>query len=181
VTDMDSRRDGGGDTDTRTGRLFDLVDALDSDAWYTPEWVFSGMGVAFDLDVAAPDGGLSWIPASAHYTVADDGLVMPWHGTVWCNPPYSAPTLWCRKWANHGPGGALLIRADLSTSGPFAAISAATSIYIPSKRLQFVSGAGARSGSVNFSTVILGRGREVDAGLARLSRTFGGTTRSLTH
>ena len=35
-------------------RLFGVDDALDSDAWYTPPWVFEGLGVTFDLDVASP-------------------------------------------------------------------------------------------------------------------------------
>ncbi len=160
-------------------RLFGVADALDSDAWYTPSWVFEGMGFMFDLDVASPDGGLPWLPARRFYTVADDGLSMPWDGWVWCNPPYSAPTAWCRKWAAHDPGGCLLIRADVSTSGPFAAISAATSVYVPPKRLQFVSGTGGPTGGVNFSTLILGRGDEIDAALTRLADTFGGTARVL--
>lgn len=159
-------------------RLFGVPDVVDSDHWYTPKWVFDGLGLTFDLDVSAPDGGLPWIPAKAHYTVADDGLTSPWHGLVWCNPPYSAPTAWCRKWAQH-PDGLILLRADLSTGGPFAAFSAATSIYVPPKRLQFVSGSGAPSGAVNFTAVLLGRGSLADAGIERLANTHGGTARML--
>ncbi len=29
-------------------RLFGIEDALDSDAWYTPPWIFEGLGVVFD-------------------------------------------------------------------------------------------------------------------------------------
>lgn len=159
-------------------RLFGVEDALDSDAWYTPAWVFEGMGLTFDLDVASPAGGLPWLPAERYYTVADDGLNQPWEGLVWCNPPYSAPTAWCRRWAVH-PLGLLLIRADLSTSGPAMAFAAASSIYVPRKRLQFVSGVGGPTGAVNFSTVILGRGDEADNGLERLAATFGGHARML--
>lgn len=157
-------------------RLFGIEDALDSDAWYTPPWIFEGLGVTFDLDVAAPSEVLDWVPARHRYTVADDGLALPWSGLVWCNPPYSAPTAWCRKWATH-PDGFLLIRADLSTSGPFAATSAATSLYVPAKRIQFVNGQGGGSGAVNFSSVLLGRGATADAAIERLSSTHGGTAR----
>lgn len=160
-------------------RLFDIDDALNSDAWYTPAWLFDGLGLTFDLDVAAPAEPLPWIPARERYTVADDGLAQPWHGTVWCNPPYSAPTAWCRRWANH-PAGCLLIRADLSTSGPAAAVDAATSIYVPPKRLQYVNGAGTRqTGLITFSTVLLGRGDHVDAAIGRLANRYGGTGRRL--
>lgn len=160
-------------------RLFGIDDILDSDAWYTPAWVFDGLGIEFDLDVAAPAGGVAWIPARRHFSVAEDGLNMPWDGVVWCNPPYSAPTHWCRRWAHHDPGGCLLIRADLSTSGPFTAWTAASSAWVAAKRLQFVSGAGSPTGSVNFSTILLGRGHVADAGLFRLAATYGGTARRL--
>jgi len=160
-------------------RLFAIENVLDSDDWYTPAWIFDGMGVDFDLDVAAPDGGAANVPADRFYTVADDGLLQPWTGNVWCNPPYSAPTAWCRKWATHEPGGCLLVRADLSTGGPFTAWSAAQAVYVPAKRLQFVSGVGKPSGSVNFSTVLLARGDVCVAVLERLAATYGGTARRL--
>ena len=161
-------------------RLFPVVDVLDSDAWYTPAWVFDGLGLTFALDVAAPvdPEACAWIPARRRYTVADDGLLQPWFGVVWCNPPYSDPAPWCRRWAEH-PAGCLLIRADLSTSGPFAALAAASSLYVPERRLQFVNGQGGESGAVNFSAVLLGRGEAVDAALGRLARMYGGTARRL--
>lgn len=160
-------------------RLFGIEDALHSDAWYTPEWIFEGLGIVFDLDVAAPAEALPWIPARQRYTVADDGLALPWDGLVWCNPPYSDPAPWCRKWADHTPGGCLLIRADLSTSGPARAFEAATSIYVAPKRIQFVNGHGAGTGAVNFSSVLLGRGDVADAGLLHLADRFGGSARTL--
>lgn len=160
-------------------RLFDVANVIDSDDWYTPAWIFDGLGVTFDIDVAAPDGGAANVPALDHFTVADDGLLQPWFGVVWCNPPYSDPKPWCTKWAAHEPGGCILIRADLSTSGPFAAYSAADAIYVPAKRLQFVSGSGHASGAVNFSTVMLGRGEVATTGMLRLAATYGGTTRVL--
>ena len=163
---------------TGGARLFGIDDALDSDAWYTPPWIFDGLGVTFDLDVASPSDPLPWLPARERYTVADDGLNLPWFGLVWCNPPYSAPTAWCRKWAEH-PDGFLLIRADLSCGGPFSAVSAASSLYVAPKRIQFVNGHGTGSGSVNFSTVLLGRGLVADAAMGRLAERAGGATRTL--
>lgn len=161
-------------------RLFGLDDVTTSDDWYTPEWIFTGLGLTFDLDVAAPVDGPLFVPCRRWYSESDDGLTEPWEGLVWCNPPYSAPTAWCRKWAQHEPGGCLLIRADLSTSGPFTAWSAATSCYVPAKRLQFVNGQGGRTGAVNFSTVLLGKGADADAGIARLAAQCGGAARRLT-
>ena len=159
-------------------RLFAVANHVDSDDWYTPEWIFDGLGLTFDLDVAAPDAGVSWIPARQSFSIAADGLAQPWHGLVWCNPPYSAPLKWCYRWADHD-AGLILLRTDLSTRGPFAAFTAATSIYVPSKRLQFVSAFGHPSGAANFSSVLLGRGRRADQGIRRLADKYGGAGRTL--
>jgi hypothetical protein len=75
---------------------------------YTPEWVFQGLDLTFDLDVCAPKGGIDWIPALKHYSLEDDSLVQDWEGLVWMNPPYSKPTPWVRKFIDHGNGIALL-------------------------------------------------------------------------
>lgn len=75
-----------------------------SDDYYTPSWVFETLGVEFDLDVAAPPGGVPWIPAKRFYTKADDGLAQPWEGRVWCNPPYSAIAGWVDRMALHHNG-----------------------------------------------------------------------------
>lgn len=159
-------------------RLFAIDNVVDSDDWYTPAWIFDGLGLTFDLDVAAPDGGPPNVPAQSFYTVADDGLLSPWFGTVWCNPPYSDPGAWCRKWAEH-EAGCILIRSDLSTSGPFVAFSAAHAAYVPPKRLQFTSGAGKATGAVNFSTIMLGRGEHVVQAMLNLAAKYGGATRVL--
>lgn len=45
---------------------------------------------AIDLDPCSdkPTGDGPNVPAAAHYTEADDGLSLPWHGRVYMNPPY---------------------------------------------------------------------------------------------
>ena len=79
-----------------------------NDEQYTPSWVFERLGLTFDLDVCAPKGGISHIPALRHYSIEDDALVQPWGGRVWMNPPYSKPTPWADKFIEHGNGIALV-------------------------------------------------------------------------
>lgn len=79
-----------------------------TDDYYTPPWVFEALGLTFDLDVAAPPGGVPWIPARRFYTQADDGLAQEWHGLVWCNPPYSKADPWVHRMLEHGQGVLLL-------------------------------------------------------------------------
>lgn len=78
------------------------------DEWYTPQSVFERLGLTFDLDVCAPIGGARNVPAVKSYSIEDDGLVQPWFGIVWMNPPYSNPTPWIERWLEHGNGLALV-------------------------------------------------------------------------
>jgi hypothetical protein len=90
-----------------TEALFSLPSdayAVTSDDCYTPKLVFDAMGLTFDIDVAAPYGGPWHVPAKSYYTAEDDGLAQPWHGIVWCNPPYSKMTDWVHAWAGHDRG-----------------------------------------------------------------------------
>jgi hypothetical protein len=61
--------------------------------WETPkellEPLYSVFG-AFDLDPCSPtsNGRTASVKARAYYTAADDGLSLPWFGTVYMNAPY---------------------------------------------------------------------------------------------
>lgn len=71
---------------------------LDTDIWGTPQWVVSlvreGMG-RIDLDPATTPSNP--VGAPKFYTEKDDGLLLPWFGSVYCNPPYSKPEPWIRR------------------------------------------------------------------------------------
>jgi len=77
--------------------------------WWTPPEVFYKLDIEFDIDVAAPIGGVDWIPAKNYFTEQDDGLTQDWQGTVWMNPPYGISTgSWLDKFVKHGDGIALV-------------------------------------------------------------------------
>lgn len=99
--------------------LFELsADAVSdtSDDWYTPRWLFDAAGLVFDVDVAAPvDSSRRTCPAARYLTPLEDGLAVPWSGTVWCNPPFSRPGPWVDRWAAH-PSGLILLSATKSAS-----------------------------------------------------------------
>lgn len=64
--------------------------------WYTPDVYLDAAREVlggFDLDPASSDTAQEKIKAAAYYTKDDDGLVQPWHGSVWLNPPYSQPLI----------------------------------------------------------------------------------------
>lgn len=80
---------------------------MKNDEWLTPPGIVAALG-AFDLDPCAPEVR-PWGTAHQHFTVADNGLLQPWLGRVWCNPPFGREAVkWLRKMAAHGDGVALI-------------------------------------------------------------------------
>jgi len=78
-----------------------------SDEWLTPPEIINALG-AFDLDPCSPVSR-PWPTAAEHFTILDDGLKKPWHGRVWCNPPYGAEAAkWLARCADHGRATALI-------------------------------------------------------------------------
>ena len=77
------------------------------DEWLTPREILLALG-PFDLDPCAPIVR-PWDTAAKHFTIEDDGLSQPWHGRVWCNPPYTNFTCdWFERLRAHGNGIALI-------------------------------------------------------------------------
>jgi phage N-6-adenine-methyltransferase len=61
--------------------------------WQTPKDLLERLYLVFgpfDLDPCSPTHDRSKAPVKAriHFTQQDDGLSLPWHGTVFLNPPY---------------------------------------------------------------------------------------------
>ena len=80
---------------------------MKNDEWLTPPEILAALG-PFDLDPCAPVVR-PWETAAMHYTAADDGLALPWHGRVWCNPPFGREAVkWLAKLRDHGNGIALI-------------------------------------------------------------------------
>lgn len=82
-----------------------------SDEWYTPKFIFDGIGLTFDLDPCSAGAGVGFVPAHHIYTKAEDGLAQPWSGIVFMNPPFggrNGQVPWLRKFVEHGNGIALV-------------------------------------------------------------------------
>jgi len=67
--------------------------------WRTPPALAAELarryaGGSFDLDVAAEEGASV---ARSFYDREADGLMQPWPGRVYCNPPYGAIPAWASK------------------------------------------------------------------------------------
>lgn len=84
-----------------------------TDTWLTPPNVLKAVG-PFDLDPCAAGAEYGWRPwetAAESYTWG--GLERPWHGFVWCNPPYSDPEPWMANLGDFGNGiGCVFARVE---------------------------------------------------------------------
>ena len=108
--------------------------------WYTPKYIFDAIGLVFDLDPCSPGQSIvPWVPARECYTAEQDGMMLPWHGNVWMNPPYGKNTpAWLERLALHGTGIALLFsRTDAAWFHKF--VSIADAICFVKGRIRFVS------------------------------------------
>lgn len=81
---------------------------LSSNDYYTPKWIFDALQLTFDIDVASPPNGPPFTPCRKYFTQLDDGLIQPWTGSVFLNPPFSNVTPFVDKWLKHNNGIALL-------------------------------------------------------------------------
>lgn len=74
----------------------------------TPRRILAPLG-RFDLDPCGNDPR-PWDCAARTYTEADNGLVLPWCGRVWLNPPFHRYQIfaWLERMARHGNGIALV-------------------------------------------------------------------------
>ena len=122
--------------------------------WYTPRHIFDAIGVQFDLDPCSPGKDIvPWVPANECYSWAlgQDGMMLPWSGNVWMNPPYGKNTAaWFERLALHGTGIALLFaRTDAAWFHRF--IVMADAICFVKGRIRFISEDNARSYAENES------------------------------
>jgi hypothetical protein len=70
----------------------------------TPRYIFEGLQTTFDLD---PCSGKEHCPAKEFchksYVLPQDGLLLPWSGRVWLNPPFARNVVgaWVAKAKQH--------------------------------------------------------------------------------
>lgn len=139
-----------------------------TDDWYTPPDIFSALGVTFDLDPCSP-GASHWVPARAVYTIREDGLVQPWSGCVFMNPPFGGRhghVPWLRKFLEHGDGVAI-VRAYTSSDWFHDWAVLAQTMVFPRGKTKFIRPDGSVGSSPGHGIVLLGMGDTANAALER--------------
>lgn len=128
-----------------------------TDVWLTPPFILKALG-EFDLD---PCSSLNrpWDTAKKHYTIEDDGILQPWNGRVWCNPPYGkAMNPFLKKMVDHGDG-IVLIFARTETKAFFDYVwNGADAIMFLKGRLKFHYPDGKQGGTAGSPSVLIAYG-----------------------
>ena len=99
--------------------------------------------------------------AKEHYTILDNGLLKPWHGRVWMNPPYGKKTFrWVGRLAEHGNGIALIF-ARTETQGFHTQIwEKADAVFFFKGRLAFHHVSGRQSSTANAPSCLVAYGKD---------------------
>lgn len=129
-----------------------------TDVWLTPLEYFQCLG-KFDLDPCCPKD-LPWKTADKIYSLEnnEDGLILPWNGRVWLNPPYSNWVPFLEKLKNHKNGIALIF-ARTETRGFFDHVwNSASSILFLKRRVKFVKADLSKGGSSTAPSVLIAYG-----------------------
>jgi hypothetical protein len=117
--------------------------------WYTPREVLALVRAVLgtiDVDPASCAEAQATVQACTYYTLADDGVRQPWHGTVFCNPPYKMPEiarfvgkLLEEQTAGHLTEAILLVNAATETDWFQRAFARSDAVCFPDGRIHFVS------------------------------------------
>lgn len=137
--------------------LFDLPTSdmvASTDYQNTPRDLALDLG-SFDTDPCS--NPRSHIRAQRSYCLENgqDGLALPWIGSVWCNGPYSDPLPWCERLRAHSGPWCALWKLDTTTEW-FATLMRAGAGWAPfRKRIKFESPGNV--GSADFASVLVWR------------------------
>lgn len=125
-----------------------------TDEWLTPPNIIRALG-AFDLDPCSPVNR-PWDTAKQHYTIADNGLLLPWHGRVWLNPPYGNTMIaWLKKMAAHADGIALTFARTETAAFQQHVFPVAMSMLFIKGRLSFFTVRGTVAGNTGAAPSVL--------------------------
>lgn len=141
-----------------------------TNTWFTPMEIIEALGGAdsFDLDPCS-HVDRPFPTARRHFTAESNGLIKPWFGRVWCNPPYSNPLIgrFMARMADHNRGTALIFARTETATFAQQVWPRATAVLFIRGRLTFIDESGKPGkGNAGAPSVLIAYGEE-DAEILR--------------
>ena len=127
-----------------------------SDLWFTPEYIVDPFrelsGGRIDLDPASCAEANEIVRAERYYTEADNGLLLPWFGNDFVNPPFSKIAQFVAKGLLELETGKVELQLWVTNANTEVAwfkmlAGRANAICFPSTRIQFRLPGGKIKGS----------------------------------
>jgi len=120
--------------------------------WYTPpEYLAAARRVlgTIDLDPASSKIANKLVQATTYYTMKENGLIQPWQGKVWMNPPYAADLIkqFASKFVQHFKAseiteGIVLVNNATETQWFYDLIVVASAVLFTASRVKFLDEQG---------------------------------------
>ena len=130
--------------------------------WYTPAVYIDAARTCMgniDLDPASCEAANAIVQADRFYTLEDDGLVQPWVGRVWLNPPWTSKDMagFVDRFAAHDHG-CILVNTVTETKYGQILLQACPVVCFHAGRINFASPNGQKAGSGTVGQMIGYRG-----------------------
>ena len=129
---------------------------------YTPQYILDAVITclgAIDLDPASNSREIPNVPAARHYTSHENGLIQPWQGRVFLNPPFGPGVerwfskLYLERSEGRTTEAIVLWKSATETSAWKTLTVISCRVCFPSVRIRFVGPAGNESGTI-FSSAL---------------------------
>ncbi len=129
-----------------------------SDEWLTPRYITKDLG-EFDTDPCVPVN-MPWTTARIMYNINNNGLLMPWDGRIWLNPPYGKDIdAWMNKMALSNNGLALVFaRTETQWFHSFV-WNVARGMFFFKRRIKFLDINGNESGNAGAPSILIAYGK----------------------
>jgi phage N-6-adenine-methyltransferase len=133
--------------------------------WITPQWIIDAIGLS-DLDPCGYklDGKPIVETAHNYYTLEDkqNGLIDPWHGSIYCNPPYNNTHRWfikCREYHQQTGEDVIILMKNIVERIFFQdEISNITGIVFIRDRVAFLNSEGKKQSKAMYGSILVAFG-----------------------
>jgi hypothetical protein len=108
------------------------------------------------------------VPARKHYTIRDNGLLLPWFGLVWLNPPFAGRRghlVWLKKFFAHPGGGCLVNSLTSADWWHSVVVPNAQVVLFPRGKTKFIKPDGTIGAQPANGIALLGVGDVANAAL----------------
>lgn len=130
--------------------------------WYTHAEIIRSLG-KFDLDPATCQDAIRLNQsAENYYTKEENGLIQPWYGRVWLNPPYAQPLInqFLSKMAKHNNGIALVFAKVEAKWFHDVVLAHATAVKFLYSRVSFLRADGSKGTQPRHGSMLVAYGEK---------------------